>query len=69
MRLATSILVVIGFTIVVVLGVLSVLADLLAMNIDQPPPLSDKDRQEDRESIRRCAALASKASGGGLDKV
>jgi hypothetical protein len=53
MHLLISMLIVIGFTIIVVFCVLKVLADLLAMSVDETPSLFDRDPQKRREAIRR----------------
>jgi hypothetical protein len=50
MRVLLSIIVVIGFTFLVILGALRVLADLLAMNTHRHPSFSDEFPEEDRES-------------------
>jgi hypothetical protein len=49
MRLLLSIIVVIGFTFVVVLGLLSVVADLLALTRHRPPSIFDEFPDEDQE--------------------
>jgi hypothetical protein len=50
MRLLLSIVVVIGFTFIVVLGLLSVLADLLALTRHRPPSVFEQFAEEDEES-------------------
>jgi hypothetical protein len=72
MHLLISMLVVIGFTIVVVFCLLSVLADLLAMSVDETPSLFDKDPQRRREAIRRgdisdTRAATRNQTGGTMD--
>jgi len=49
MRLLLSIFVVIGFTFVVVLGLLSVVADLLALTRHRPPSIFDESPEDDQE--------------------
>jgi hypothetical protein len=53
MRVLLSIIVVIGFTFLVILGALRLLADLLAMNTHRQPSFSDEFPEEDRESLDR----------------
>jgi hypothetical protein len=53
MRLLLSIIVVIGFTCVVVLGLLSVVADLLALTRHRPPSVFDEFSEEDQEFEER----------------
>jgi hypothetical protein len=53
MHLLLSIVVVIGFVVVVVLGTLSVVGDLLAMNKHRPPAVFDELREDDQESEDR----------------
>jgi hypothetical protein len=50
MRLLLSIIVVIGFTFVVVLGLLSVVADLVALTRYRPPSVFDELTEDDQES-------------------
>ena len=50
MRLLLSIIVVIGFTFVVVLGLLSVVADLLTLTRHRPPSFFDESSEGDQES-------------------
>lgn len=59
MHLLLSIIVVTGFIFVVVLGVLSIAADLLAIDFFRPPLLSDEDPEEDREPEDRSQPGAS----------
>ena len=59
MHLLLSIVVVIGFAVVVVLGTLSVVGDLLALTKHRPPSVFDELREDDQESEdrnRRSAA-------------
>jgi hypothetical protein len=53
MHIFLWIIIVIGFIVVVVLGALSVVTDLLAINNYRPPLLSDEDPEEDRETEDR----------------
>ncbi len=53
MHLLFSIVVVIGFAVVVVLGALSVVRDLLALIRHRPPSVFDALREDDRESEDR----------------
>lgn len=50
MRLLLSIAIVIGFTFIVVMGVLSVVRDLLALTSHRPPSFFDDFPDEDPES-------------------
>jgi hypothetical protein len=50
MRLLLSFAIVIGFTFLVAVGVLSVIADLLAMTNHRPPSFFDEFNDEDPES-------------------
>jgi hypothetical protein len=50
MRLLLSIAIVIGFTFVVVVGVLSIVRDLLALTSHRPPSFFDDFPDEDPES-------------------
>jgi hypothetical protein len=50
MRLLLSIIVVIGFTFVVVLGLRSFVADLLALTRHRPPSVFDEFAEDDQES-------------------
>jgi hypothetical protein len=52
MRVILSIIVVIGFAFLVILGALRVLADLLAMNTHRQSSFPDEFPEEDRESLR-----------------
>jgi hypothetical protein len=52
MRVLLSIIVVIGFTFLVIMGALRVLADLLTMNTHRQPSFSDEFPEDDRESLR-----------------
>jgi hypothetical protein len=49
MRVLLSIIVVIGFTFLVIMGALRVLADLLTMNTHRQPSFSDEFPEDDRE--------------------
>ncbi len=53
MHLLLSIVVVIGFAVVVVLGTLSVVWDLLALIKHRPPSVFDELREDDQESEDR----------------
>ena len=53
MHLLLSIVVVIGFAAVVVLGALSVIRDLLALTKHRPPSVFDALREDDQESEDR----------------
>jgi len=53
MHLLLSIVVVIGFVVVVVLGTLSVVRDLLALTKHRPPSVFDELREDDQESEDR----------------
>ena len=53
MGVLLSIIVVIGFTFLVIFGALRLLADLLAMNTHRQPSFSDESPEEDRESLDR----------------
>jgi hypothetical protein len=53
MHLLISIAIVIGFTFVVVLGLLSAVADLLALTRHRPPSFCDEFPEDDRESTHR----------------
>jgi hypothetical protein len=50
MYLLLSVVIVIGFAVVVVLGALSVVTDLLALTKHRPPSIFDELREDDRES-------------------
>jgi len=50
MHLLLSIVVVIGFVVVVVLGTLSAVRDLLALTKHRPPSVFDELREDDQES-------------------
>jgi hypothetical protein len=50
MHLLLSIVVAVGFAVVVVLGVLSVAVDLLALTNHRPPSIFDELREDDQES-------------------
>jgi hypothetical protein len=50
MRLLISIIVVGGFTWVLIVGLLKVIADLLAVDTHRPPSMSDKYFQEELET-------------------
>jgi hypothetical protein len=50
MHLLLSIVVVVGFAVVVVFGALSVAVDLLALTKHQPPSVFDELREDDQES-------------------
>lgn len=66
MHLLFSIAVVIGFTFVVVLGVLSVLTDLLALTRRRPPSIFEEFSEEDRESENRNRLSTSSDVVGAL---
>ena len=51
MRLLLSIIVVIGFTFVVVLGLLSVVADLLALTRHRPPSIFDESPDDEDQEL------------------
>jgi hypothetical protein len=53
MHLLLSIVVVVGFAVVVVLGTLSVVRDLLAFTKHRPPSVFDELREDDQESEDR----------------
>jgi cytoskeletal protein RodZ len=53
MHLLLSIVVVVGFAVVVVLGALSVVVDLLALTKHRPPSIFDELREDDQESEDR----------------
>ena len=53
MHLLLSIVVVIGFAVVVVLGTLSIVRDLLALTKHRPPSVFDELREDDQESEDR----------------
>ena len=53
MRVLLSIIIVIGFTFLAILGALRVLAELLAVNTHRQPSFSDEFPEEDRESLDR----------------
>jgi len=59
MGVLLSIIVVIGFTFLVILGALRLVADLLAMNTHRQPSFSDESPEEDRESLDRNRPGAS----------
>jgi hypothetical protein len=50
MYLLLSVVIVIGFAVVVVLGALSVVTDLLALTTHRPPSIFDELREDDQES-------------------
>jgi hypothetical protein len=62
MRVLLSIIVVIAFAFLVILGALRVLADLLAMNTHRQRSFSDEFPEEDRESVRLKSAGDDDAS-------
>jgi hypothetical protein len=53
MRALLSVIVVIAFTFLVILGALRVIVDLLAMSTHRQPSFSDEYPEEDRESLDR----------------
>ena len=53
MHFLLSIVVVIGFSVVVVLGTLSLVGDLLALTKHRPPSVFDELREDDQESEDR----------------
>jgi hypothetical protein len=53
MHLLLSIVVAIGFAVVVVLGTMSVVGDLLALTKHRPPSVFDELREDDQESEDR----------------
>jgi hypothetical protein len=53
MRLLLSIAIVIGFTFIVVLGLLSAVADLLTLTRHRPPSMFGEFAEEDQESTDR----------------
>jgi hypothetical protein len=53
MQLLLSVVVVVGFAVVVVLGALSVVRDLLALTKHRPPSVFDELREDDQESEDR----------------
>jgi hypothetical protein len=53
MHLLLSLAIVIGFTFIVVLGLLSVVADLLTLTRHRPPSIFDEFPEEDQESTDR----------------
>ena len=59
MHLLLSIVVVVGFAVVVVLGALSVVRDLLALTKHRPPSVFDELREDDQESEDRNRRSAS----------
>jgi hypothetical protein len=57
MRLLLSIVVAIGFAVVVVLGAASVVRDLLALTKHRPPSVFDELREDDQEAEDRIAEV------------
>jgi hypothetical protein len=53
MRLVLSIIIALGFTLLVILGALRLAADLLAMSTHRQPSFPDEFPEEDRESLDR----------------
>ncbi len=53
MRVLLSIIVVIGFTFLVILGALRLVADLVAMSTHRQPSFPDEFPEEERESLDR----------------
>jgi hypothetical protein len=53
MRVLLSIIVVIGFTFLVILGALRLVADLVAMSTHRQPSFPDEFAEKDRESLDR----------------
>jgi hypothetical protein len=59
MHLFLSIIIVVGFIVVVVLSALSVAADLVSIDNYRPPLLSDEDPDDDRETEDRSQQVTS----------
>jgi hypothetical protein len=65
MRLVLSIIIALGFTLLVILGALRLVADLLAMSTLRQPSFPDEFPEEDRESLDRNRPGASSSVHGG----
>jgi hypothetical protein len=59
MRLVLSVIIALGFTLLVILGALRLVADLLAMSTHRQPSFPDEFSEEDRESLDRNRPGAS----------
>ena len=59
MHLLISFAIVIGFTLVVALGLLSIVADLLALTRHRPPSYFDELSEDDQESTHRSGLSTS----------
>jgi hypothetical protein len=59
MRLVLSIIIALGFTLLVILGALRLVADLLAISTHRQPSFPDEFPEEDRESLDRNRPGAS----------
>jgi hypothetical protein len=59
MHLLICFAIVIGFTLVVALGLLSVVADLLALTRHRPPSFFDESSEDDQESTQRSGLSTS----------
>jgi hypothetical protein len=59
MRLILSVIIGLGFTLLVILGALRLVADLLAMNTLRQPSFPKEFPEEDRESLDRNRPAAS----------
>jgi hypothetical protein len=59
MRLVLSIIIALGFTLLVILGALRLVADLLAISTYRQPSFPDEFPEEDRESLDRNRPGAS----------
>jgi len=59
MRLVLSIIIALGFTLLVILGALRLVADLLAMSTHRQPSFPDEFPEEDWESLDRNRPGAS----------
>ena len=59
MRLVLSIIIALGFTLLVILGAQRLVADLLAMSTHRQPSFPDEFSEEDRESLDRNRPGAS----------
>jgi hypothetical protein len=53
MRLVLSLIIALGFTFLVILGALRLVADILAMSTHRQPSFRDEFPDEDRESLDR----------------
>jgi hypothetical protein len=61
MRLVLSVIIGLGFTLLVILGALRLVADLLAMSTYRQPSFPDEFPEKDRESLDRNRPGASQA--------